>query len=718
MADADKAGLNHTKRDYWNDLPCYFRAKVEEARARRKTALASIHSGKQVHDRIETIRRSVWSLIGGALEKTPLNPRIVGSLESKEYRIDKVIFESQPLVYVTANLYIPSTKSAPFPAVLFPMGHYPEGKSARNYQYVCQTLARLGYMVFAYDPFGQGERQQYLDPRTMQSRYGPTGEHDRAGWPLLLLGATFAQYRVWDGIRALDYLLSRPEVDSNRLGCVGHSGGATMTMYLCALEARIQAAVVVEGHLRNFGGPNYDPPGAIGDAEQNLVGSLAMGIDRGDLLWAFAPKPLLLCYTPQDAIERPSYLESVQEIFEELSYVYGLLGAKDRVRLFASFLPHDFDFFNRHESYRWFNQWFQKPQADLEEAEFESLPPNALNCTNTGQVLTSLGGRSVLQVNKDRAHSLAPSASFRGSGLDANGLRNRIRDDLRNLLAFPSHRCPLDPQLLASGKRGPLSIEEIEFRSEDQIRITGWFVKPHQGHMGLPVVAYIADEGKDKVVEEAGEMEVIVEQGFALFAIDLRGLGSASPRFPTSGPLFYYDGGQHLRDDYAWAGLILGRPLLGQRIWDFLRALDYLQTRSDVDNARIGVLAVAGSGLAALFAAALDDRPRSILYDHSPADLHSLLESEDYSLGLSWFVPGLLRRFDLPDLVAALAPRACWLLDAVDPRGEVLAKSVLQARFEVALKSYSKLTATGQLQFVVENEKRRSPTILSWLKTF
>ena len=252
------------KRDYWIDWPTYFSKNVSVVRQMRKAELASIRSQSQVRERIETIRSKVWKILGGPFDKTPLNARTVGTIDRDAYQVEKVVFESQPEVYVTANLYVPREGRRPFPGIISPLGHYAEGKVARDYQILFQNLARKGYVVLAFDPFGQGERYQFLNPTTGQPHYDPTVEHDKAGWPMLLLGATLAEYLVWDGIRAVDYLVSRPEVDANRIGCVGHSGGATMTMFMCPVEPRIQVAVEVEGHTRNFAGPDYTPPGSRG----------------------------------------------------------------------------------------------------------------------------------------------------------------------------------------------------------------------------------------------------------------------------------------------------------------------------------------------------------------------------------------------------------------------------------------------------------------------
>src|SRR5207249_551419 len=138
-------------------------------------------------------------------------------------------------------------------------------------------------------------------------------------------------------------------------------------MYLCTLEPRIQVSVAVEGHFRNFAAGHYDAPGSVDDAEQNLMGGAAVGIDRADLVWAFAPKPLLMCYTSQDVVVSPYYLQAVQEVFGEARGAYKLLEAEERIRLYPAFLPHQFDYFNRRETYAWFNKWLAKKDLGLTE---------------------------------------------------------------------------------------------------------------------------------------------------------------------------------------------------------------------------------------------------------------------------------------------------------------------------------------------------------------
>lgn len=700
-------------RDYWNDWPDYMTSKMNEARERRLAQLRAMRGEADVRARIERVRSTVWKLLGGPFEKTPLNARVTGTIDRGAYRIEKVVFESHPEVYVTSNLYLPSSRNGPFPGILAPLGHTTNGKAYRNYAYAYQTLARKGYVVLAFDPFGQGERYQYLDPRTGKPIYGPTGEHSQAGRPMLLFGSTFAQYRAWDAIRALDYLLSRPEVDPDKVGLTGQSGGATMTMYLCALEPRIKVAVEVDGNTENLAGPSYAPPGAVADAEQNLIFSLPEGIDRGDLLLAFAPKPLLMIYTPIDrgATYSPTYIEGTKEVYQEVQTAYGLMGAGEKAALFATSLPHDYDFFSRQAAYQWFNRWLGKEAWGTEEAEFDKASPGELDCTTTGQVLTSLGRRSVVQLNSERLNS-ANSSQITPGGAEA--FRQSARKVLQRLLALPSEKSPLDSATLSSHSRKGVQLEEVVFRSEPSIRVTGWFLKPAQGPGPFPAVLQVSERGKEDASEETGELVRIAQKGFAVCSVDLRGLGFSIPRPAAAGPVFYH--GDDLQEDYAWASFTLGKPVLGQRVWDCLRCLDYLESRPDVDHNRIRGLGEQGGAIALLMAAVLDDRLSSLLFDSITSTYRSLVESKFYSLGLAWFLYGTLRYFDLPDLVAALTPRGSWILNATSPEGLPLPETKLAAVYRRALDAYGEAGAEERFKLLVQQDHERVKIVDNWLK--
>ncbi|MGH9325326.1 MAG: alpha/beta hydrolase, partial [Terriglobia bacterium] len=444
------------EHDYWNDWPRYVTAQMNEARARRLAELHSMRSEADVKARIEKIRSTVWRLIGGQLEKTPLNPQTVGTINRGAYRIEKVIFESRPEIFVTANLYIPGKRQPPYPGIILPNGHaIVEGKAHYSYAYVSQSLARIGYVVLNFDAFGQGERMQYLNPRTGKPFPVRGGEHSQAGRPMLLFGSQFEQYRTWDCIRAVDYLLSRPEVDPQRIGCTGNSGGGTMTMYMTALDPRIKVAAASDANSDNLAGPSYAPPGGVDDAEQNIVGSLAEGIDRGDLFLAFAPKPLLILYSRIDSgfTYSPAYVKGTQEVYAEVEAAYKLMGATEKVALFGSPLPHDYDYFNRQHAYRWFNRWLGSEDWGTEEAPFDESAPGELDCTSTGQVLTSLGGRSVVQLNIAGLNKVVPANPLGSTPSEARAFRGRAQGVLKRLLALPSERSTVRSHVISSNNR-------------------------------------------------------------------------------------------------------------------------------------------------------------------------------------------------------------------------------------------------------------------------
>ena len=702
------------QRDYWNDWPRYLTAKMNEARARRLAGLSAMQTEAAVRVRIEKIRSTVWKLIGGPFEKTPLKPQIIGTIQRGAYRIEKVIFESRPEVFVTANLYVPNHHRPPYPGIIHPLGHAEDGKASYTYQYLSQTLARKGYMVLPFDPFGQGERLQYLDARTGKSLYGPTGEHDQAGRPMLLMGSQFAQYRVWDGIRALDYLLSRPEVDPERVGCTGQSGGGTMTMYLAALEPRIKVAVESDGNSENVAGPSYAPPGAVDDAEQDLVGSLPAGLDRGDLLLAFAPKPLLILYSRTDAglTYSPTYEEGTKEVYREVQAVYKLIGDPDKVSLFGSPLPHAYDFFNRRETYRWFNRWLGSEELGTEEEEFDKSAADALNCTSTGQVRTSLGGRSVVQLNVDRLRACVPANSAPNN---IKAFRKGVQDTLKELLALPTQHTPLNSRILSSDAwRDDIAIDEFTFESEPLVRVAGWFVRPARGGGPFPTIVSVSERNRNRVVQEGSQISDLTRRGFAVCAIDLRGIGLSKPHCPAAGPIYYRE--SSLDERYTWAFFTLGKPVLGQRVWDFLRCLDYLQSRPDVDRGRIRGLGERGAALAVSLSGVLDDRLQSLLLDRPLATYQSVVESEAYSVDFSWFLFSVLNHFDLPDLIGSLAPRPCWILNAAGSGGETLAESEVMAQYTRASEMFMKSDAGRRLRFIVCPEDEKTKTYSDWLQ--
>src|SRR6266850_710864 len=592
--------------DYSHDLERYFIRVANEARQRRKQLIDAISTPQAILERQRTVSEQVWKMLGGPLERTPLNPRVTGIVERPGYRIEKVVFESRPRLYVTANLYLPAAEGR-HPAILGPLGHSGNGKAWPSYQKLFSNLARKGYVVLAYDPFGQGERIEYPGSRASQSAIGTsaTSEHEYAGRRLILLGANFGLFRVWDGIRGIDYLLTRAEVDPERIGCCGQSGGGTLTQFLAALDSRIGVAVVSMGNTENLAQENVEPPGSADDAEQNIVPALARGIDRADLLYAFAPKPLLMTITLHDAghTYSPEYVSSSHDLLDEYKRVYGLLGAGDRVALQATTVSHGYVYEMRRATYAWFNRWFDMKNVDDDESSQAVESDATLFVTPTGFVTTSFRGETALSLTRQMAGEIHTP-----SPLSADDVRSRIRAVLG---IEESRGAALAARVLATIRKPGYRAEQFEFTSDREIRIPGWLLTPDNASPSTPTVVYVGEAAAwSSVAEDAFAEQLCTKGGCRIAVIDVRGRGDCAIAYPQRGR-FYFPNRIPNEAYLTWFALMLGRPLLGGQVSDTLRALEYVRSRPDVNGA-ISLLGDGPHGVIALYAAALDGAVRSV----------------------------------------------------------------------------------------------------------
>jgi len=650
--------------DYSRDLERYLVRLANEARERRKHIVNAISTRQQIVDRQEAVIAELWKMLGGPLERTPLNPRVTGTVERSGYRIEKLTFESRPRLYVTANLYVP-VGAGRRPAILGPLGHSVNGKAWPSYQRLFSNLARKGYVVLAYDPFGQGERIEYPGTRPGQSAIsgGGTGEHEYAGRRLILLGANFSLFRAWDGIRGIDYLLTRAEVDPERIGCCGQSGGGTLTQFLAALDNRIRVAVVSEGNTENLAQADVEPPGSADDAEQNIVPALARGIDRADLLYAFAPKPLLITVTLHDAghTYSPEYVSSSLDFLDEYKRVYGLLGAGDRVSLQATTVQHGYVYEMRRATYAWFNRWFEMKDADDNETSQAVEPDATLFVTPTGFVRTSFGGETALTLTRQMADAIRTPASPA-----ADDVRGRIRaalgiDDAR--------RDPPAGRVIATITRPGYRAEQFEFTSDREIRTPGWLLTPDNLRPSTPTLLYIGEQAAwSSVGEDAFAERLCAGERCRVAVIDVRGRGDCAIAYPQRGRFYFPD--RILEESYlTWFMLMLGRPLLGGQVYDTLRALDYLRSLPGAGD-KVSLVGDGPHGLIALYAAALDARAGGVALRHTVTDYRSLAVAERYKQPFGVYAYGVIREFDLPDVARAVGPRPVLLLNAVTALGD------------------------------------------------
>lgn len=619
-------------------LDAYLQARAREHFDARRTAVAALKTPEDVARRQATLRAAFREALGELpAEKTPLNPRVVGRKTYDGYAAERVIYESRPGHHVTANLYLPDAPP-PFPGVLVPCGHSENGKAAETYQRMSILLAKNGMAALCYDPIGQGERVQWLDDSGRPAVKGSTTEHTLLGIGALLVGRSAAGYRVWDGIRSLDYLAGRPEIDPARLGCTGNSGGGTETAYLMALDDRIAVAApscYITSLERLFAtiGPQ--------DAEQNITGQVALGIEHADFITMRAPKPTLLSVGTRDFFD----IQGSWDTFREVKRIYCGLRMGERVDLFESDEPHGFTRPRRESCMRWLRRWLLGKDDAPVEADFPIAADKDLQCTETGQVLTSLGGKSAFDLNAERAAEL--DRGRRTLGPDA------LREEVRRRLALPAKLGPVIVHPPATVSRAGYTITPWAFETEPGVLVPVILFRGEPA-ADRPLVVYV---GADRAfAAPGGPIEARVKADEHVALVEPRGMGEGSPG-AKPGPF-----GPDLSE--AFLSLHLNRPLLGQRVFDVLQALRGLDGEA---KAPIHLVGIGAGGPIVLHAALLADRVESVTVERSVPSWSLVARTKSPRGDLAGVVPGVLASYDLPDLISALAPRKVTIREPLDP---------------------------------------------------
>lgn len=648
--------------DVENQLPRYLRRLAEpqfEREDERRAAIDSV-SAADVHR--ERVREHFFEAIGGLPEeRTDLNATRTGRLEYDGYTVEKVLFESLPGFHVTTNVYVPDGASSdePRPAVLFVCGHAATAKTAEGYQQGCIDLVRNGFVVLAMDPIGQGERHQFYDPETGSipvsddSRDYPrtnTLEHTYLARQCMFAGANVARYFVWDGIRALDYLESRPDVDADRLGVTGNSGGGMQTSYLMLADDRIAAAVPCcfitskEAYMKTGQGQ---------DGEQIVHRAIDRGPRYDDFLLAFAPKPALIGAAQSDFL----CIEGTRQSYEHASRVYDLYDEGDALDLTVAESTHGFGPELREATVNWFRRHLLDEPPTFETGDPATEEEERLDCTDAGEVRAAFpDGATVVDLNREYVRETAPEAATAPNVDDEGVYVRQLRERLVDRFDLERERPELHPRTIETGTDDGVTWEKVFFLSEREVVVTAVVVTADETDTEEPLLLLL-EEGTDEIEERRDEIASLARDHGTVVVADPRGVGgvrsrNVNTRQQNGGEYYDYHG---TVNKLASDALMLGTSLLALQTFDVLRAVEYLRSRLDEEH-----VAVEGRGpwgIHALLAAVVDPSIRTVSAVDPLPSFYEQVTTEEIPVDHRLNVHGIVGEFDIPQLLPALDDR-------------------------------------------------------------
>lgn len=627
-------GYQHTVIDYYVD-------KLRKMREKREAFLGSIQSDAEASRHRDFVRKAIRDSFGPLPDKCPLETTITGTVQRKGYKIEKLYFQSRPGYIVTGNLYIPDNLDTKAPAVLGTCGHSWEGKGCSTYQEFAARLALNGFAVLIYDPVHQGERNQYHGLDYLGSGSGLCQAHNIFAKQLELAGENMPFWRVWDGIRALDCLLSRPEVDSSRVGITGNSGGGTLTEWIWANDDRLSFAAPschVTTFMKNL--ENELPT----DAEQCPFSVLSNGLEMVDLMFAQAPKPVLLLGQKYDFFD----CRGLKEAYGTLRHFYSNFGAEDNVNMFLGPTTHGYSAHLQREMVRHFRK-FAGIEGEMVDITPETLPPQELNVLPTGNVVAS-GSKPIYTAISEIASELETKRTPPKGDAQWKDCISALLKLPENGSGKPPYHRVLGIQKHEDGYWGRYAVEtENGIRSILHKRMTGIVEQAYNIDIPEKVTLHLPHYGTEADIT-SGMIPANEEGSPQLYALDTRGIGESQP----GGAIEDFDnqyGMDYMMHSFA---LMFGESYIGGRIFDILRTIELLKS----GGAREISLSGRGQGaiLAALTAALLPEIKKVVLSD-APDSFRSWIDDRICNWPSSNIIVGVLKHFDLPELYAHLGNR-------------------------------------------------------------
>ncbi len=605
-------------------LNTYLMAQADKAYAERAVALTKAFSSKK-----ELKKYQEDFFFGAEPYVGKSEAKKIGVIKFDSYKIEKLIIDSR----VTANLYLPNKKGR-HPAILFLCGHEIQGKSAESYQRSAILLAQNGFVVLVPDPIGQGELIQLLDSVGKPKTPRATTEHTLMNQNDLLLGKAVAYEQFFYNCFALNYLTSRPEVDEDKIGCAGNSGGGTQVTYLSA-DKRIKAIACCSYFTKRERMLHTIGPD---DGCQYLAGEIKDHIEIADYYIKQAPRPTLILAGTKDFID----YRGVEEAFAELKQAYTLLGKPNDAQLFVVEDGHGISKPKREAMVRFFKTYFMKDSSLVVEPEIAVLTDEELRCAESGQIF-------LFQKKQDyRIFGVAESVPMilvgTKSSLKPLKRKEELQAKIKELLALPN-------------ESSKIAINETEKVTTENALVKKWIIT-REGQPDMPALLFVPEEINPQaavyiLLNDSGmtatlqneKLNELLAQGSVVLLADPRGIGETKDVPEKNNKKFY-------NEDYRNAALsiMLDKPLLGQRVVDVFSMLDAIETQPELKGKQIICLSEGNIGVVALHARYLDSRLTEVRTDNSLESWMDMLADPTVKNRMSLVVPKALLYYDIPDL--------------------------------------------------------------------
>ena len=562
-------------------------------------------------------------------ERSPLNAVIVGKLDHPLFTVEKIHFQSRPGLYVTGNLYVPKERKTPLPAILYVCGHS-QMKSGEisfgnktGYQHHPTWYAMNGFVAFVIDTIQLGEIEGLHH-----------GTHHLNMWWWNSRGYTPAGVETWNGMRALDYLQSRPEVDPERLGVAGRSGGGAYSWYIAAVDERIKAAVPVAG---------------ITDLHNHIVDGVVDGhCDCMFLVnskrWDFrkvaalvAPRALLITNTDKDPIFP---LDGVQRVHQGTAQIYKSLNASGKLGLLIAEGPHKDTQELQTAEFRWFKRFLAN------DPDYQALPASKLFQPADLRVFKTIPADQKTSSTHawfvPKAEPLGFPASAKGWKDEAAQWVEKIRKS--SFAAWPASVEPAKLQLLKTKTLGEQTLSQFLVQTDPQSSEPGDTAIIVHGQATVAAEFIRALSGSSPVTTTANislSIRIMDEISFPASLTEATGAleHSRSEILVLLAPRGFSGVGEQGLAAAPWVSspkesarirrrfMLTGATLDSSRVFDIQRSLNRL--REIAPNAKITLKANGPQAVNALYASLFTAGIQRLELESMPAS-HEAAEAPDY----------------------------------------------------------------------------------------